>query len=392
VRKAQTPPVPETSDGNPLHNEVQGEPDNWWDNGSVDGSPEASMQTDSAMSVTSFSQESLQPQTMDLYTPSPTEISPSFDFSPFNHFTDFDTALSFGTPGQISLDPSARVVPDVEKWRTSNDAFIFGIDTGKRSIGESKIINSHAAYKAILWGCDTMEEIERSHPLWLALRQVDEKVFGDWRSKAQKIAMMFVCHRMLLVRSILGSGCMIWMLTACSIDRILARRHLRGSPPFSGLGMFFYEYVLMDEQEKLRCFRPSQETIQHPAVIDFLIWYTISHAFLLHFAYNVHLRPGLRDRLVFSHKRYTITGDFSAAFCENLHFHWPFSNDEIMIFDPASQTFMLSPLFQEYAFDLKNWTMKEGFFEKYREMRYDIPSSGCWGSLDEFFDFMPMVA
>jgi len=53
---------------------------------------------------------------------------------------------------------------------------------------------------------------------------------------------------------------------------------------------------------------------------------------------------------------------------------------------------MLSLQFQEYAFDLKNWTMEEGFFEKYREMRYDIPSSGSWGSLNEFFDFMPMVA
>jgi len=63
-----------------------------------------------------------------------------------------------------------------------------------------------------------------------------------------------------------------------------------------------------------------------------------------------------------------------------------------MTFDSASQTFMLSLQFQEYAFDLKNWTMEEGFFEKYREMRYDIPSSGSWGSLNEFFDFMPMVA
>ncbi len=58
-----------------------------------------------------------------------------------------------------------------------------------------------------------------------------------------------------------------------------------------------------------------------------------------------------------------------------------------MAFDPIAQTYLLSPLFQEYAFDLKNWMMNERFFEKYKEMRYDIPSSGSWGSLNEFFDF-----
>jgi hypothetical protein len=122
--------------------------------------------------------------------------------------------------------------------------------------------------------------------------------------------------------------------------------------------------------------RPSQETIQHPAVIDFLIW------------------PGLRDRLVFSHKHYTSTGDFSAAFCENLHFNWPYPDDQILLFDQISQTYRISPLFEQYAFDMKNWTMDEAFFEKYMEMRHDIPCSnngantgGAWMG---GFDYMPM--
>jgi hypothetical protein len=92
-------------------------------------------------------------------------------------------------------------------------------------------------------------------------------------------------------------------------------------------------------------------------VIDFLIW------------------PGLRDRLVFSHKRYTKTGDFSAAFCEYLRFHWPFSDDDILVFDQVTQSYVISPLFEQYAFELNNWTMDEGFFEKYGEMKYDIPCS-----------------
>lgn len=137
---------------------------------------------------------------MDLYAPPVTDISTSFNFVPFAGITDFDAALACGTPGQLSLGKIPGVVPDHEKWRTSNEAFIFGIEkTRKMSYAETAIINSHAAYKAILWGCDASEEKERCHPLWLALRQVDEKVFGHWQRKAQKIAMMFVCHRMLLV-------------------------------------------------------------------------------------------------------------------------------------------------------------------------------------------------
>lgn len=137
---------------------------------------------------------------MDLYVPPVAEISPSFDFVPYAGLNDFESALACGTPGLLRLGKIAGVVPDHEKWRTSNDAFIFGIDkTRKMSQTETTIINSHAAYKAILWGCDAREEKERSHPLWLALRQVDERVFGNWHRKAQKIAMMFVCQRMLLV-------------------------------------------------------------------------------------------------------------------------------------------------------------------------------------------------
>lgn len=173
-------------------------PETWWDRGSGNDSPEGLIQMGDTVSTPIT--QILPPETaMDLYVPPLDEINPIFDFALFSGITDFDTALSCGTPGQVCLSDSAKVVPDVDKWRTSNDAFIFGIDTGKRSIRETNIINSHAAYKAILWGCDEREEMERRHPLWLALRQVDEKVFGDWQSKAQKIAMMFVCHKMLLV-------------------------------------------------------------------------------------------------------------------------------------------------------------------------------------------------
>ena len=188
----------------------------WWDDAPANDSPESAIRMDDTI-PTSFAQD-LSPETaMDLYAPPLAEINPSFEFG---SFADFDTALSCGTPGQIRLGSSAKVVPDMDKWRTSNDAFIFGIDTGKRSIRETGIINSHAAYKAILWGRDPMDEMERTHPMWMALRQVDEKVFGDWQSKAQRIAMMFVCHRMLLV-------CVFKMKYLTSLTRTVSMQSLQ---------------------------------------------------------------------------------------------------------------------------------------------------------------------
>lgn len=170
----------------------------WWNGKPVTESPSPELPPDPIDFENMCSPESRYNDSIEICSPAVSEISPSFDFGPFSRLADFDTALSWGTPGQVRLSKSERVVPDVDKWRVSNEAFVFGIDIGKKTV-EPHVIDSLAAYKAILWGCNELEEKERAHPLWLALRQVDEKVFGMWQSKAQKIAMMFVCHRMLLV-------------------------------------------------------------------------------------------------------------------------------------------------------------------------------------------------
>jgi len=114
--------------------------------------------------------------------------------------------------------------------------------------------------------------------------------------------------------------------------------------------------------------RPSQEKIQHPAVIDFLVW------------------PGLRDRLVFEHKKYTSTGAFSAAFVENFNFHWPYSDQEMFAYSPVHNRYEVSKIFLDYAYNFKNWTMKPGFFKKFPEMQHDIAATeetvnfprACW--------------
>jgi hypothetical protein len=117
--------------------------------------------------------------------------------SPLSGINDFDTALSLGTPGNYTLDKS-KVVPDIDKWHISNQALDFGITTARKSFPESSVINSQACYKAILNRCSVEEESEREHPLWIALREVDEKIYGH-KSKALRVAVMLGCLRMILV-------------------------------------------------------------------------------------------------------------------------------------------------------------------------------------------------
>jgi len=117
--------------------------------------------------------------------------------SPLSSINDFDTALSLGTPGHYTLDKS-KVVPDIDKWHISNQALDFGITTARKSFPESSVINSQACYKAILNRCSVEEEPEREHPLWISLREVDEKIYGH-KSKALRVAVMLGCLRMILV-------------------------------------------------------------------------------------------------------------------------------------------------------------------------------------------------
>lgn len=173
----------------------------WWDAATSSESPEAMQIEENPLPVPLVPETTTASLELGLQTHSLTNQFPTFDFTALNGLTSFQSSLMCGTPGQPSLSTS-KVVPDIDKWSTSNNAFIFAISSGKKRGFEPRITNSLAAYKAILWGCDEVEEKERAHPFWFSLRQVDEKVFGNWTSKAQRVAMMFVTHRMLLVCSL----------------------------------------------------------------------------------------------------------------------------------------------------------------------------------------------
>jgi hypothetical protein len=91
------------------------------------------------------------------------------------------------------------IASDEDKWHISNSAFIGCLDSVKKHKGSSSTLDLEVPFKAALWGWDNVGP-EAQHPVWNALRQVDQRVFGSWKSKSQRIALMFVCQTLIQYR------------------------------------------------------------------------------------------------------------------------------------------------------------------------------------------------
>lgn len=205
-----------------------------------------------------------------------------------------------------------EIAPDQLKWKTSDDAFsqvlanpmmILDFDEGLLA-------------RAILLGWEIIGPAAQN-PILFALQSIDQRVFGKWTSRPQRLALMYIC------------GCaMRWRANPTEENKAKV-------PPW------FLP-------------RPAQEKIQHPLVIDFLVW------------------PGLRERLVFEYERYTSDGDFSFCFVEYFHFYWPLADEATAQCDQTGSICGLTKIFKEFAFELKNFTMLPAFFVRFPEMRADI--------------------
>ncbi|KAH8588486.1 hypothetical protein B0O99DRAFT_746747 [Bisporella sp. PMI_857] len=244
----------------------------------------------------------------------------------------------YSTPGTQNLNPfslfcpispsvspvrstTSSIVPHELKWHFTNGTFMQGLEmTRANQRARLAPLESRVPIQGILFGWHTVDPSTRDNPAWIALKEIDEKVFGTWKRKPQKIALMFVCSLIMAYRA---------DPTPENLTKIPA---------------WFRP-------------RPLQERFQHPLVIDFLIW------------------PGLREFLVFNHKEYTRTGEFSQHFVDNFHFNWPLAEELIYEYDPCSGFLGVSEVFKEYVFDLNNWTMEKGFFDRYQELASEIP---CW--------------
>ncbi|KAK6387583.1 hypothetical protein LTS17_000852 [Exophiala oligosperma] len=239
-----------------------------------------------------------------------------FDQTDMGIWNTYEPAALFKSPSS-NLEIAGGIVPDTEKWHLGNSAYFGALDSVKRRVKSASTMDFQVAFQAMLWGWQNVGHAAE-HPVWYALREVDQRIFGTWTSVAQRIAMVFVCQTLIQYRE---------DPTPENLSRV---------PGF------------------LRP-RPSQERLAHPVVIDFLIW------------------PGMRDRMVFEHEKYSASGLFSAAYVENFSFFWPYSDKEIFVYDPFRDRHEFSPVFLQHVYNYENWTMKPGFFERCPEMRYDVP-------------------
>lgn len=88
---------------------------------------------------------------------------------------------------------------DEEKWDISNDAFTRALQSAALLPGPDQV-DPNVPFKAILSGWHTIDAYEREKPIWNMLRLIDERVFGLWTSKIQKVALMYVTHMLVKVQ------------------------------------------------------------------------------------------------------------------------------------------------------------------------------------------------
>lgn len=130
---------------------------------------------------------------------------------PLYNLLNFDPAALFWRDYQPQsskpfLQPPRRLT-DREKWHSTDDVYKSAI-TAYRDLSKGRDTGlSCLPLAAIIRGWDTLDEKDRTHPVWASLHWVDESVYGSWQSNAQRIAMMYLKHRLMLVS--LTSGHMI---------------------------------------------------------------------------------------------------------------------------------------------------------------------------------------
>lgn len=124
-----------------------------------------------------------------------------FDLLDQTGFTGWNAYRSplFNDLRPATIDVAGGIVSDLEKWSVGNSAYFGALESVKRRVRSATTMDFQVAFQAALWGWKNVGQ-EADHPVWNALRQVDERIFGSWTSKAQRIAMMYVCQTLIQYR------------------------------------------------------------------------------------------------------------------------------------------------------------------------------------------------
>lgn len=140
--------------------------------------------------------------TVDFKRPNPL-LDESSD--PLFNLINFDPASIFwktpkSPPSNLYPD-SARILSDHDKWHVTNDVYTWGLDSYRKLYYYYGTYGAVKPIMAIFEGWHILDEKEKCHPVYRALQWVDECLFGDWHSKAQRIAMILIKMRLMNVSS-----------------------------------------------------------------------------------------------------------------------------------------------------------------------------------------------
>ena len=80
-----------------------------------------------------------------------------------------------------------------------NRLLAYALENAKAN-GNDHSLESEALFRTILWPHRDPDQKDLAHPFWEAMRAMDEYVFAGWRSKAQRIAVVYLCSQLLKVR------------------------------------------------------------------------------------------------------------------------------------------------------------------------------------------------
>jgi hypothetical protein len=228
---------------------------------------------------------------------------------------------SFWTvPNPVETTMSAPAVPDFvpcKIWQKANAIYakIFDFEKGER-VSAANTVDSGSLFKVVKEGWDSLTFQERNNPMLQILKEVDQQLFWDL-DPVTKIANLYKSH--LLLKYYFNKQ----------------RHNLEQMPAWQ---------------------RPvhSQRVRKHPIPIDFFPW------------------PALRDRLVRHHNYYFATSEFSVHYRQHFKFSWPFSFDDTYRYDPSTNTYRISPLFERYHRDMRCWSLEKVCFEKFPELIGEI--------------------
>ncbi|KAH8802749.1 hypothetical protein F5884DRAFT_756061 [Xylogone sp. PMI_703] len=242
-----------------------------------------------------------------------------------------DRALTFISP--LATNMPILKPPDAPYdilWQRSNDIYGQVFKVPPELANPASLLPSRyyggAICKAVMKGWEFLSIQEKGNPILQILRDIAEQ-FANL-DPISKIAFMYKSHS--LLKYYLKPDKTVW-------DEIPA-----------------WQRPMYDPNLDVGVMSHSQTSREHDIALDFFCW------------------PALRERLLDTPHTYFHQHDFSVNFARYYKFKWPFSAEQSFIYHKDTDTYELSPLFEQYHRDLQFWTIETPFFQRFPELSRDV--------------------